>query len=468
MFPTQFFCALLLTLLAAGAAAQASTSSTSTTTPSAQRVIELTGDVRITSPTVWRDAHVKIKGNLILAQGGRLSVERSTVELLCEHSRQYMVRWEGGWLDSLDSTLGGSLQNGVIGQTCFELLDGDWHSTNTTIRYCYGITFSYEKVGRLRATNLMRGPNPDTIIMSGRGDVVLRDSAYDISLTTLAAKGGRGDFDLPTDTPLTRVFDKSNVPGADWRLEMVNSKVNLWFLFAQIGSESDPPAEFVLRRCPALLPSVMGANIKGKFQLPCAWPGVEPNYKHPARAIPPRTSFKLGNVTWRTLEAPANLTCWGAYFYGDQTDLTLTGPTLIAELILWEGKLRLEGTPGQHDIWAKATTIEVGRTQDSATPEPRAKDGQSAEAPPKAELIVRNACVGAFEPASAIKGQVTAHHGGLVRMENVRLSEVLLMTKENGRMEIKGARREGDVRLKENGGRIRFIEEMRKQAAKKK
>jgi len=87
------------------------------------------------------------------------------------------------------------MQNGVAQQANFNLDDGLWTAADTTVQYTYGIQFSHETVGRLRATRLKQGPNPDSIIMAGKGDVELTDSTYMIALNLQC--GRQGDTGSP-------------------------------------------------------------------------------------------------------------------------------------------------------------------------------------------------------------------------------------------------------------------------------
>ena len=156
-------------------------------------IMNIDGDVRIRELTEWKDAHYRIRGNLILEKDGVLIVDRATIELMNSYSREFNYLWQGGTLISRDSVLGGTERDGMICQTNFMLADGEWYATDTTIRYCYGIMFdeSGKHVGKLRAVRLIQGFNPDTVIMTGQGDAIVKDSTYMVSLFVPAHKGGR-------------------------------------------------------------------------------------------------------------------------------------------------------------------------------------------------------------------------------------------------------------------------------------
>ena len=164
--------------------------------------------------------------------------------------------------------------------------------------------------------------------MGGNGDVAIADSEYGVSLTANVSAGpAQATLDLPTDTPITQVYDGTNVPGAKFRLQLANTRVPHWFLFASGVTNDGPPVSLTLRRCLWLIPSVLGWNLKGTFRLPTPWPGEARNQ-----------SLTVGNVTFKTLDEPVNIFCWGVYLSGPETDVTISGQTLICELhgLRWE------------------------------------------------------------------------------------------------------------------------------------
>ncbi len=133
-------------------------------------------------------------------------------------------------------------------------------------RYSYGITFSEKTVGKLRATRLIQGPNPDSIIIAGRGDVIVKDSKFAIALNLYAHSGGKATLDLPINRPITTIFDRATLPGVQYRLELVNVTVpNYWFLFLRNVSMQGPLCEITLRDCVKILPAILGHNLTGTW-----------------------------------------------------------------------------------------------------------------------------------------------------------------------------------------------------------
>lgn len=403
-----------------------------TATLPAQKLIQHDGDVRIAAPTVWKDAHYRIRGNLYLDPGGTLELENCTIELMCEYSRQFEIRWRGGSLVSRKSTLGGTVKDGIIHTINFEVAHGNWTATDTTIRHTSGILLgSADKPARFEATRLIQGPQPDSLIMNGTGQAILRDSTYNISLTADVKEGGTGLFDLPTKEVLNRTFDTSNVPGAAWRLQLHNTTVPLWFLFVNSVSMHGPPAEIRLVRCSSLIPSIMGGNLRGEMRLPAPWP-------HPG-ARPDERVLRTGNVTWRATGSDVSVACWGVYLWGDKTDLTLSGQTLIAELMLYEGRCALVGTAGTFEAATFATTIEVGRDEPAS----------------RAELTLRHTKIGRFDKTASIKGQITAHGNSRVEIRDALCADLVLVTRGKGEISATNLNRQGRIISLQQGGPIR-------------
>lgn len=393
-----------------------------------EALVDLPETVHIRGTTVWSGAHYRVHGDLILERGGTLVLDHATVELTCSYSREFNYRFAGGRLISRHSSLGGSKREGLIYQSNIELTDGEWDCTDTQVQYCYGITFGWgEQGGKLRATRLTGGENPDSIIMSGRGNAVVRDSDYMISLNAYADAGGTGVLDLPLNTPLTQVFDGSNVLGAKFRLQLINTKVPFWFVFANNVTMAGPPAELLLRHCPSVLPSILGYNLRGTVHLPSPWPGKATH-----------AALTVGNLTWRTLDEPVGVHAWGLYLCGPETDLTVAGQTLICELMVVDGTCALIGDEGTYDAAMTATTLEAGMEGTPGHP----------------QVLVRNASVGRFPPGGPIRGQVAAHDGAAVTIEHARCSDLCLLTKGSGTITLREVRKEGAFTPLQQGGPI--------------
>jgi hypothetical protein len=195
------------------------------------RTLVINGDLNVTDTVIYKNTHLEVKGNVNLLRNGALILDGCLVEIVGKHARQYGYNWRGGTLTTRNTTIGGTLQKTVAQQANFNLDDGLWTATDTTVQYTYGIQFSHETVGRLRATRLKQGPNPDSIIMAGMGDVELTDSTYMIALN-LHMRGDKGTLDLPNDEPITRTINAASMPGTTFQLKLKNVTVpDFWFIF---------------------------------------------------------------------------------------------------------------------------------------------------------------------------------------------------------------------------------------------
>jgi hypothetical protein len=266
--------------------------------------------------------------------------------------------------------------------------------------------------------------------MTGKGDVEVKDSSFAISLTVYAGRGmSSGTFDLPVNRLISEVYDGTNMPGARYHLALENVTVPLWFLLASCVTMDGPPTELVLRDCPLLIPSVLGWNLKGEISLPAPWPADQRN-----------ATLRVGNMTWRTLDKPVGVFCWGLYLSGDETDLTVRGQTLICELMVSGGRAVVEGTPGTLDAATTATTVEVGT---AGTDKP-------------AQLVLRNATIGR-PVGDPVRGQLTAHGAARVLIEDSRCTDLRLMTEDSGQITIRGLAQQGAIEMRATGGPIRIL-----------
>jgi len=206
-------------------------------------VVEIRQDMIIDKPVTVENRHVRIRGNLILAKGGDLTLKNCVCELLCNYAREFNYRWSGGVLRTENVTIGGTDHLGYYAPANFHLDDGQWHAVGTTVRLSYGILFSDKATGKLRARGLKRGPCPDSIIASGKCDVVVEDSDFRFALNLSAQKGGRCELDLPVNERVTRLFDGSVLSHPEARLELRNVTVaDWWWVFVRdVSMESFVP-----------------------------------------------------------------------------------------------------------------------------------------------------------------------------------------------------------------------------------
>ncbi len=434
---TAFFCCTIPTI-AAVAADTASNADESRTA----KVIR--SDIHIRDHVEWQNVDVELHGNIVFHEGGELIVENATISQMCTYAREFRYQWEGGTLVTRNVIIGGTKQNGIVGQTYFELQHGTWESEDTTIRYSSGVTMGWTgHAVKFHATRLIAGPNPDSVILScDASDVLLKDSLFNISLAVSAAQGGKGHLELPANEPVTRTFDASNVPGVKYRLQLINTRVPLWWVFFSGIRQDGPATEVVLGNCPRLIPSIIAHNLQGPLTLPAPWP----NRRDEA------TELAIGNLTLKTVGQPVSTWCWGVYFSGGETDVTLRGQTVICELFLTEGRCLLDGDPNTFNAVNSCTTVEVGRQQPLAEKDAGAGPINAQSRP--AELVMRNVALGRFQKDDVIIGQVTAHQNGRVRIENARCARLKLLTKGNGTIEMSDIDKQGEFEELKQGGSI--------------
>ena len=437
---------LLFTLIVMGlygAQVPAATNGVDARQAQTRRSVVIREDVHVRERVEWRDADYQIHGNVILHEGGELVIERATVSLMCTYTREFQYQWDGGTLVTRDVTIGGAKKDGIVYQTNFEIQSGVWESADTTIQYSSGVCMGWKgQPVKFHANRLKAGPDPDSIIMcSAPADVVLKDSEFNISLAVSASEGGRGRLDLPVDTPVSHVFDGTNVPGVKYRLELVNTKVPLWWVFFNGIQRDGPRTEVVLGHCPRLIPSILAHDLQGPLTLPRPGP--------PARRL---TDLTIGNLTLKTAGQTVRTWCWGVYLSGGKTDVTLRGPASICELFLSDGRLLVEGDAQTYNSLNSCTTVEVGRRNVMDLGSSGAGPGEVPSQP--VELVMRNVALGRFMPGDVIVGQITAHKDGHIRIEHARCANLKLITKGNGTITMQDIDRHGTVESLVSGGAI--------------
>ncbi len=147
--------------------------------------------------------------------------------------------------------------------------------------------------------------------------------------------------------------------------------------------------------------------------------------------------FQIGNLKLQRSEKPVNAFCWGVYLSGNRTDVMIRG-TIIAELMLWGGKVSLVGTEGKYDACCTCTTLDL-----------------------HGEAVLEMKHVRLGRPLqwmqgkpSPIIGQITVSDRSRLIGENVSLGRLVLITRGEGSMTFRGYTRSEEV--KQMGGSITF------------
>lgn len=405
--------------------------------PGAMQRLVIKGDLNVKDTVTYADTHLEVMGNVNLLRNGALILDGCVVEIVGEYARQYAYNWRGGTLTTRDTTIGGTIQKGVAQQANFNLDDGLWTAENTTVQYTYGIQFSRETVGRLRATRLKQGPNPDSIIMTGKGDVELTDSTYMIALN-LHIRGDEGMLDLPNDVPITRTINESNMPGTTFQLKLKNVTVpDFWFLFFHDVSMTGRPTEITLKNCRKFLPSIMGTDLTGEVTLS---KGLE-------------QPLKIGNlIVRREGTTSVNAFAMGLYLSGKENNLVLIGPIVICELMMFDGgQVTFKGTENTHDAACSATTLDLHGS--SKVEMINARLGRPLQYGPISK---------ADNPASVI-GQVTVGDQAQLFGRNISLGRLRLITRDNGTMRFGRYTTTDTIDRTKEGGDIEFGTEINNQ-----
>ncbi len=372
--------------------------------------------------TVFGDVDLQGDGG---NRAGTLIVKNATIEVAGEHQGDRVFDWSGGKLvTSHGATIGGASVDGLIHATLMNLDSGVWECSSTTVRYIAGILV--ESGGRLYARDIRQGAIPDAIHAYSGAEVYIRDSTYDILFTADFTAGGDLVLDMPVNERI-RYWDASGIPGADYTLQLKNSRVTLWWFHAMVGSRNDAPAASVLLRdCPFFGMHLSGSDLRDAeddpdagpdFELPVSWSkddaawgmfGFTPPWDGP---IPVGYSWDTGNLHWVVGDRPAGLTTWGVYPSGPQTDLKIQGPTRIAELLQSDGNVSLSGTPGSYNMLLAGWFFAVGKAGTAA------------------ELSIEDASMGIFDPSfRSWKGEFLADGGSRVRIRDSRMGLAKLRT----------------------------------------
>ncbi|MHC4680010.1 MAG: LamG-like jellyroll fold domain-containing protein [Planctomycetota bacterium] len=395
-------------------------------------VVELWGDQRIDNTQTWSGNHYKIYGNLTIGPSGELTIEDSTIEIMCTYALEFSIEVEGT-LRTTNCVIGGTTVYLTVIHSRITIQGGWWYATDTTIQYSYGLGFHWKKPSYLRATRLSAGTSPDAIIIGGRADVIVRDSIFEIGVRCDASAGGTTTLEFPVDTPITMVYDKNNCPGATYRMELINTTVPMWFLLLSNVSSDGPITTYNLRSCPYLIVTLFGHNLRGSASLPACY-DVESDHWY--RYLPTNTHISVGSLRINALNDRVNLACWTLHLDGGLTDFTITGSTYIAELWTHDGAVcRVLGEPDTRNAYLSCTTL-------------AARDDS--------KILVRNATIGGLDNIGNI-GQISAFDNSSIVFEDSVVGYTLLIPRDGDIEFINCMKYAADAEITElsGGGRIR-------------
>lgn len=151
--------------------------------------------------------------------------------------------------------------------------------------------------------------------------------------------------------------------------------------------------------------------------------------------MPAGSEVSIGSLRVTTLTDKTIFAGWGVYLNGPETDVTIQGSTTICELAVSQGKCRVLGTEGKHDIWLACTSTD-------------ATDG--------ARIEVHNANLAYPEPSPHYKHIRAEGEGSHVILDDVVFGDRLeLIANEGGRIELREwSGNKAGVKETTDGGKI--------------
>jgi hypothetical protein len=380
---------------------------------------------------------LKVFGNVLLQDGGRITVIDSSLLLPNAFQRQYEIRQEGGLLHCERAVIGGTRPNAqaTLFQTRYLHLRGTFLARDTALEAVVTVLANGRtgwfndprfKGGSVFGVGVYEGENTDAIHLSGMGDVSLARGTMNLGYY-FDASGSAGPasttIDLESRVPVTAVVGDPlvhngvtvPVAGCSYRLELRDHRSPAWQLYAVDASSSGPLQTITLRNAEDVVCSFRGTNLAGSPVLGGPWashyavlPGLPSTMRPGHHALPPGCSVRLGNVVFQSGPGPTDwnrIRAWGLYSRGAGTNLSVTGPTHFAEIQLEDGQMTLAGT-GSFDMEVFGDTVRLTRA---------------------ANLQITNGSIGAFGFVGTT-GLIEVNDTSSCTLTNVRTAPVRLKT----------------------------------------
>lgn len=378
-----------------------------------------------------------VTGNILMEPGSKVTVIDSSLLLATTGTTRYELRNEGGLLHTERAVLGSAVTSGGLFQSLFLHLRGTWLARQTVVQSLVTTVADgrngwfgnpLHKGGTVVADGLYEGDRTDAIHMSGMGDGVFANGTMNIGLyldCAGSAGPGAATIDLQSQVPLAVVYGDPLVhagvtaplPAHLCRIELRNHRSPTWQFFATNATMAGPLQTITLQHAADITCNFRGTNLTGSPVLAGPWasyytelPGLPSTGRPGYHTLPPGCSVQLGNVKFQSGTGPADgnrIRAWGLYSAGTGTNLTVAGPTLVAELELGSGgQVHLQGT-GSFDmgVFANAVRIQQG-----------------------ANLTITNAAIGEFGIGSGAPGLIEARTGSQVTIQDSRAARVFFKT----------------------------------------
>jgi hypothetical protein len=379
---------------------------------------------------------LRVFGSVTLREGGRLSVIDSSLLLPCSFQRQYEFRTEGGLLHTERAVIGSGYVGSNLSITRLLHLRGTWLARETVLQGLVTILADGRngwfgdaryKGGSVVARGLYEGDRADAIHMSGMGDVTLVDGTMNVGFyydAAAAAATSTTTVDLSARVPLTITYGDPTlhtgltqaVDGMGGRLQLTNHRSPGWQFFAVNATSSGPLHTLTLRNAEDIICNFRGIDLVGSPVLGGPWssyyaelPGLPSTSRPGHHAMPPGCSVRLGNVQFQSGPGPNDwnrIRSWGLYARGLATNLSVTGPTLLAELQLVDGQIHLQGA-GSFDMGVFANTVRLYQT---------------------AQMHVQNGALGEFGVPTFTTALIEANDAAQAILSNVRTGPMRLRT----------------------------------------
>lgn len=415
----------------------------------------------ITGRVVLSGQHLLLSAPLLVASGAELRLDHCTLEvagtvtmqegcrvtvvdsaLLLRGGAQppgqpaYEFRMEGGVLQTERALIGSGYVNGNLAQVRLLSLRGTWLARQTVTQALItiladGRTGWYGnplyRGGSVLADGLYEGDRTDAIHMSGMGDATLANGAMNVGLyfdAAGSAVASAATFDLDSRNHLQCVYGDPSVhqgvtapiARSPYRLELRNHRVPTWQMFAVNATSTGPMQTITLQHAEDVICNFRGIDLVGAPVLGGPWashyatlPGLPSTTRPGYHAMPPGCSVRLGNVVFQSGPGVADwnrIRAWGLYARGTGTNLTVVGPSHIAEINLTDGQMHLVGT-GSFDMGVFANMVRLFQG---------------------ASLDVQDASLGEFGSTSPVVGTVEANDHSTCTMTTVRTAPVTLRT----------------------------------------
>lgn len=331
---------------------------------------------------------LKVRGNILLEDGGRITVLDSSLLLPCQFQEQYQLRMDGGLLHTERAVVGATYDGPTLYFTALRLLRGTWLARQTVVQ---GLVTTLSdgrqgwfgnpalKGGSVFADGLYEGDRADFVHMAGMGDALLANGTMNVALYYDAGSStqpvaatidlnSRRALDVVYGDPLVHTGVTAPLALHPCRLELRNHRSATWAMFALNATSTGPLQAITLQNAEDIICNFRGTNLTGSPVLGGPWssyyaqlPGLPSTGRPGHHAIPPGCSVRLGNVQFQSGPRANDwnrIREWGLYTTGTGTNLAVTGPTTIGEILMHGGNLSLAGA-GSFDMGVVANVVRL-------------------------------------------------------------------------------------------------------------